>query len=134
MSRPANGSGWRARPDSAPARELANDIRRLFRGEIASDADRVIRDQLVAWTRAANDLERGLARGSRAPSGEEVAGLAAQQRGEYEKAGLDVPSVSVNVSFRRLHDDNLIPSLRDLPIKPGQLAFELLEAARESLR
>ena len=46
----------------------------------------------------------------------------------WEKAGLDVPSVSVNVSFRRLHDDNLIPSLRDLPIKPGQLAFELLES------
>lgn len=46
----------------------------------------------------------------------------------WEKAGLEVPSVSVNVSFRRLHDDNLIPSLRHLPIKPGQLAFELLES------
>ncbi len=46
----------------------------------------------------------------------------------WEKAGLEVPSVSVNVSFRRLHDDNLVPSLRDLPIKPGQLAFELLES------
>ena len=46
----------------------------------------------------------------------------------WEKAGFEVPSVSVNVSFRRLHDDNLVPSLRDLPIKPGQLAFELLES------
>jgi diguanylate cyclase (GGDEF)-like protein/PAS domain S-box-containing protein len=46
----------------------------------------------------------------------------------WEKAGLTVPSVSVNVSFRRLHDDNLIQSLRDLPIKPGRLAFELLES------
>ena len=46
----------------------------------------------------------------------------------WEQAGLSVPSVSVNVSFRRLHDDNLISSLRDLPIKPGRLAFELLES------
>ncbi len=46
----------------------------------------------------------------------------------WEKSGFDVPSVSVNVSFRRLHDEHLIASLRDLPIKPGTLAFELLES------
>lgn len=46
----------------------------------------------------------------------------------WGKVGLNVPSVSVNVSFRRLHDENLIASLRDLPIPPGKLAFELLES------
>jgi len=42
--------------------------------------------------------------------------------------GLVVPSMSVNVSFRRLHDETLIASLRDLPIRPGTLSFELLES------
>lgn len=46
----------------------------------------------------------------------------------WKNAGFEVPSVSVNVSFRRLHDENLIPSLRDLPIRPGTVAFELLES------
>jgi diguanylate cyclase (GGDEF)-like protein/PAS domain S-box-containing protein len=46
----------------------------------------------------------------------------------WRKEGFDVPSISVNVSFRRLHDENLIQSLRDLPIRPGTLSFELLES------
>lgn len=46
----------------------------------------------------------------------------------WRKAGFDVPSVSVNVSFRRLHDEHLIASLRDLPIVPGMVSFELLES------
>ncbi|MFI0845345.1 EAL domain-containing protein [Mesorhizobium sp. IMUNJ 23232] len=39
-----------------------------------------------------------------------------------------VPRVSVNVSARRLRDEELIGSLRRLDIKPGILSFELLES------
>jgi diguanylate cyclase (GGDEF)-like protein/PAS domain S-box-containing protein len=46
----------------------------------------------------------------------------------WRAAGLDVPSVSVNVSFRRLHDQQLLSNLRDLDIAPGTLSFELLES------
>lgn len=46
----------------------------------------------------------------------------------WRAEGLEVPSVSVNVSFRRLHDDHLISSLRHLAIRPGTLSFELLES------
>ncbi|HEY9013109.1 MAG TPA: EAL domain-containing protein, partial [Devosia sp.] len=46
----------------------------------------------------------------------------------WRAQGLGVPSVSVNVSFRRLHDDHLISSLRHLDIRPGILSFELLES------
>ena len=42
--------------------------------------------------------------------------------------GLPVPSVSVNVSLRRLDDDRLIPGLRELKIKPGTVSFEFLES------
>jgi len=42
--------------------------------------------------------------------------------------GLHIPKVSVNVSSRRLHDDNLIATLKDLPITPGELSFELVES------
>ena len=40
---------------------------------------------------------------------------------------LHVPRVSVNVSARRLDDQELIQSLRELKIKPGTVSFELLE-------
>jgi diguanylate cyclase (GGDEF)-like protein/PAS domain S-box-containing protein len=46
----------------------------------------------------------------------------------WQAAGLEVPSVSVNVSFRRLHDQQLLQSLRHLAIPAGTLAFELLES------
>lgn len=42
--------------------------------------------------------------------------------------GLIVPKISVNVSARRLRDDHLVKSLRDLSIAPGQIAFELVES------
>ena len=48
--------------------------------------------------------------------------------GRWRDRGVDVPSVSVNVSFRRLHDQQLLSSLRDLAIPPGTLSFELLES------
>ncbi|MDP1730911.1 MAG: EAL domain-containing protein [Devosia sp.] len=48
--------------------------------------------------------------------------------GRWSAAGLPVASVSVNVSFRRLHDQQLVDSLRGLRIEPGTLSFELLES------
>ncbi|WP_354557635.1 bifunctional diguanylate cyclase/phosphodiesterase [Rhizobium aquaticum] len=42
--------------------------------------------------------------------------------------GLVVPKISVNVSARRLRDDQLLKSLRELAITPGQIAFELVES------
>lgn len=42
--------------------------------------------------------------------------------------GLVVPKISVNVSARRLRDDQLLKSLKDLAISPGQIAFELVES------
>jgi diguanylate cyclase (GGDEF)-like protein/PAS domain S-box-containing protein len=42
--------------------------------------------------------------------------------------GLRVPSVSVNVSFKRLSDDQLIHGLRQLSIEPGTISFEFLES------
>ncbi len=46
----------------------------------------------------------------------------------WTELGLGVPSVSVNVSFRRLADDQLIPSLKKLNIVPGTISFEFLES------
>ncbi|PTM91973.1 sensor domain-containing protein [Mycoplana dimorpha] len=46
----------------------------------------------------------------------------------WDRAGLHIPKLSVNVSSRRLHDPDLAPSLRALPIEPGRLSFELLES------
>jgi diguanylate cyclase (GGDEF)-like protein len=47
---------------------------------------------------------------------------------DWTKAGLDVPRVSVNVSARRLQDEDLIKSLRKLDIRPGTVSFELVES------
>lgn len=44
------------------------------------------------------------------------------------KDGIDVPKISVNVSARRLADPNLGKTLRALKMKPGTVAFELLES------
>ena len=46
----------------------------------------------------------------------------------WDRLGLEVPRVSVNVSQRRLHDENLVSSLRQMDIAPGRIAFELVES------
>jgi len=46
----------------------------------------------------------------------------------WRGAGLKVPGISVNVSFRRLRDERLVASLRDIQFEPGTLSFELLES------
>jgi diguanylate cyclase (GGDEF)-like protein len=46
----------------------------------------------------------------------------------WQKAGLAVPKASVNVSARRLHDEELIKSLAALKIEPGTISFELVES------
>ncbi|WP_245273601.1 EAL domain-containing protein [Mesorhizobium sp. WSM3224] len=46
----------------------------------------------------------------------------------WQRAGLSVPRVSVNVSATRLQDEDLINSLGSLSIKPGTVSFELLES------
>jgi diguanylate cyclase (GGDEF)-like protein len=51
-----------------------------------------------------------------------------QNFNEWSAAGLHVPKASVNVSARRLHDEQLIKSLRELKIKPGTISFELVES------
>ncbi len=47
---------------------------------------------------------------------------------QWRRAGLLVPRASVNVSARRLQDEELINSLTSLSIEPGTLSFELLES------
>ncbi|TPK93950.1 EAL domain-containing protein [Mesorhizobium sp. B2-4-12] len=47
---------------------------------------------------------------------------------QWQSQGIAVPTVSVNVSFRRLSDDRLIPGLRELNIRPGAISFEFLES------
>ncbi|MCO5159340.1 MAG: EAL domain-containing protein [Aquamicrobium sp.] len=46
----------------------------------------------------------------------------------WEQIGLGVPTVSVNVSARRLRDEELIRTLRQMDIRPGTIAFELVES------
>lgn len=52
--------------------------------------------------------------------------LAALDR--WEAKGLKVPRASVNVSLKRLHDEDLINGLRQLDIAPGRISFELVES------
>jgi diguanylate cyclase (GGDEF)-like protein len=47
---------------------------------------------------------------------------------QWQRAGLSVPRASVNVSARRLQDEELINSLTSLSIRPGTVSFELLES------
>jgi diguanylate cyclase (GGDEF)-like protein len=42
--------------------------------------------------------------------------------------GATVPRISVNVSSKRLHDENLIEQLQGLSITPGSICFELVES------
>ena len=46
----------------------------------------------------------------------------------WDELGLGVPRTSVNVSLRRLNDEDLINGLRQLDIQPGRLSFELVES------
>jgi EAL domain-containing protein (putative c-di-GMP-specific phosphodiesterase class I) len=46
----------------------------------------------------------------------------------WQALGLAVPRASVNVSLRRLHDEDLIKGLRQLDIEPGRISFELVES------
>jgi EAL domain-containing protein (putative c-di-GMP-specific phosphodiesterase class I) len=55
---------------------------------------------------------------------EETLGWMEKWRGK----GLAVPRASVNVSARRLRDENLIKSLKKLDIAPGTIAFEFVES------
>ena len=48
--------------------------------------------------------------------------------GRWEAQGLGIPKIAVNVSARRLQDEQLIASLKDLRFAPGRLAFELVES------
>ncbi len=45
-----------------------------------------------------------------------------------EPEGAGIPRVSVNVSIRRLHDAQLLESLHQLYIMPGEVVFELVES------
>ena len=46
----------------------------------------------------------------------------------WDRQGLNIPKASVNVSARRLNDDELIESLRRLPLGEGRISFELVES------
>jgi diguanylate cyclase (GGDEF)-like protein len=50
------------------------------------------------------------------------------QSARWEAAGIHIPKKSVNVSAGQLQDPDLIERLDDLPIKRGELSFELLES------
>ena len=47
---------------------------------------------------------------------------------DWDARGLAIPKASVNVSARRLHDEELVRSLRELAIEPGRISFELVES------
>ncbi len=53
---------------------------------------------------------------------------ALKDRMRWTAMGIDIPKVSVNVSSRRLHDESLYDTLKTLPIRPGEIAFELVES------
>jgi diguanylate cyclase (GGDEF)-like protein len=46
----------------------------------------------------------------------------------WQRNGITMPKIAVNVSARRLQDERLIESLADISFAPGQLAFELVES------
>lgn len=48
--------------------------------------------------------------------------------GHWERMGLNIPKVSVNVSLQRLHDSELLQNLAKMNIRPGTFAFELIES------
>ncbi|MDQ0321926.1 diguanylate cyclase (GGDEF)-like protein/PAS domain S-box-containing protein [Pararhizobium capsulatum DSM 1112] len=50
------------------------------------------------------------------------------QSRRWEASEINIPKVSVNLSYHRLHDENLIERLNQLSIPEGRVAFELLES------
>ena len=54
--------------------------------------------------------------------------LGLEQFRRWQKEGVRVPHISVNVSLRRLQDEELVESLSELDIEPGTLSFELVES------
>lgn len=46
----------------------------------------------------------------------------------WQAEGINIPSVSVNVTFQRLHDATLLDGLGKLNIRPGSISFEILES------
>jgi diguanylate cyclase (GGDEF)-like protein len=46
----------------------------------------------------------------------------------WDSLGIKIPRASVNVSHRRLHDDELIEGLQKLHIPRGRISFELVES------
>ena len=57
-----------------------------------------------------------------------VLNQALRQYADWNAAGLLIPRVSVNVSSKRLEDEELIPSIREMGIQPGTVSFELVES------
>ncbi|MCK8780647.1 EAL domain-containing protein [Rhizobium sp. NTR19] len=51
-----------------------------------------------------------------------------QDKMRWAALGIRLPKVSVNVSSKRLHDERLIDTLRNLQIVPGEISFELVES------
>ncbi|WGW04101.1 putative bifunctional diguanylate cyclase/phosphodiesterase [Tropicibacter oceani] len=47
---------------------------------------------------------------------------------EWDKAGISVPQVSVNVSLRRLNDERLIEQIDSINVDPARITLELLES------
>lgn len=60
---------------------------------------------------------------------EKILKLAMQDLQEWDRVGLGIESVSVNISAGRLEDPNLIESLRALDLPRGRVTFEILETA-----
>lgn len=50
------------------------------------------------------------------------------QSTRWEASGIDIPKVSVNLSYHRLHDEKLIDRLSQMVIPKGKVSFELLES------
>jgi diguanylate cyclase (GGDEF)-like protein len=50
------------------------------------------------------------------------------QQSLWERQGVSIPKIAVNVSARRLQDEGLVSTLRAMNIRPGRLSFELVES------
>lgn len=51
-----------------------------------------------------------------------------KQMDRWRRAGMEIPRLSVNVSARRLRDEELVAGLKELKFEPGRLTFELVES------
>jgi diguanylate cyclase (GGDEF)-like protein len=50
------------------------------------------------------------------------------QSTRWEASGINIPKISVNLSYHRLHDEKLIDRLNQMTIPRGKISFELLES------